>query len=69
MLPFIIAKDFDLRYVCNCTLYSSRECVRILDLRVQVHHGELWVSKQRVQAESDSDGQNNFEPVAYSVAL
>ena len=25
-----------------------RECVRILDLRVQVHPGELWVSKQRV---------------------
>ena len=26
-----------------------KECVRILDLRVQVHPGELWVSKQRVQ--------------------
>ena len=26
----------------------SRECVRNLDLRVQVHPGELWVSKQRV---------------------
>ena len=25
-----------------------RECVRILDLRVQVHPGELLVSKQRV---------------------
>ena len=25
-----------------------RECIRILDLRVQVHPGELWVSKQRV---------------------
>ena len=25
-----------------------RECVRILDLRVQVHPGELWVAKQRV---------------------
>ena len=25
-----------------------KECVRILDLRVQVHPGELWVSKQRV---------------------
>ena len=25
-----------------------RECVRNLDLRVQVHPGELWVSKQRV---------------------
>ena len=33
--------------------YSSvpnrrKECVRNLDLRVQVHPGELWVSKQRV---------------------
>ena len=26
----------------------SRECVRNLDLRVQVHPGELWVSKQQV---------------------
>ena len=25
-----------------------RECVRNLDLRVQVHPGEVWVSKQRV---------------------
>ena len=25
-----------------------RECVRNLDLRVQVHPGELWFSKQRV---------------------
>ena len=25
-----------------------RECVRNLELRVQVHPGELWVSKQRV---------------------
>ena len=27
---------------------TRRECVRNLDLRVQVHLGELWVSKQRV---------------------
>ena len=26
----------------------TRECVRNLDLRVQVHPGGLWVSKQRV---------------------
>ena len=26
----------------------DRECVRNLDLRVQVHPGELWISKQRV---------------------
>ena len=28
--------------------WTNRECVRNLDLRVQVHPGELWVSKQRV---------------------
>ena len=28
--------------------FTIRECVRNLDLRVQVHPGELWVSKQRV---------------------
>ena len=33
----------------NSVFYGlGRECVRILDLRVQVHPGELWVSKQRV---------------------
>ena len=32
-------------HAIQCTL---RECVRNLDLRVQVHPGELWVSKQRV---------------------
>ena len=26
----------------------GRECIRNLDLRVQMHPGELWVSKQRV---------------------
>ena len=30
------------------SLANHRECVRNLDLRVQVHLGELWVSKQRV---------------------
>ena len=29
-------------------LWHVRECVRNLDLRVQVHPGELWISKQRV---------------------
>ena len=33
-------------YLCNTQVL--RECVRNLDLRVQVHPGELWVSKQRV---------------------
>ena len=28
--------------------FRFRECVRNLDLRVQVHPEELWVSKQRV---------------------
>ena len=27
---------------------KGKECVRNLDLRVQVHPGELWVSKERV---------------------
>ena len=31
--------------LANCKV---RECVRILNLRVQVHPGELCVSKQRV---------------------
>ena len=29
-------------------MWLNRECVRILDLRVQVHPVELMVSKQRV---------------------
>ena len=28
--------------------WPYRECVRNLDLRVQVHPGELWISKQQV---------------------
>ena len=32
----------------------SRECVRNLDLRVQMHPGELWVSKQRVHIELEA---------------
>ena len=30
----------------NVTFF--RECVRNLDLRVQVHPGDFWISKQRV---------------------
>ena len=30
------------------SMQGPKECVRILDLRVQVHPGELWISKQRV---------------------
>ena len=29
-------------------IFKYRECVRNLDLQVQVHPGELWFSKQRV---------------------
>ena len=32
----------------NWKVAHIRECVRILDLRVQLQPGELWVSKQRV---------------------
>ena len=34
-------------YITNYT-YNIRECVRNLNLRVQVHPGELWFSKQQV---------------------
>ena len=34
------------KYLKKCL--DNRECVRNLDLRVQVHPGELWVSKQWV---------------------
>ena len=32
----------------------SRECIRNLDLQVQVHPGELWVSKQGVHIELEA---------------
>ena len=35
-------------YLGSFSLVSVRECVRNLDMRVQVHSGELWISKQRV---------------------
>ena len=34
--------------------FIYRECVRILDLRVQVHPGEIWVSKQRLHIVSEA---------------
>ena len=37
-----------LLFLIGLPLLPFRECVRILDLRVQMHPGELWVSKQRV---------------------
>ena len=41
---------FDIGIDQLLSLFSSifRECIRNLDLRVQVHPGELWVSKQWV---------------------
>ena len=43
-------KPQDVKLANSMALHISicRECGRILDLRVQVHPGELWVSKQRV---------------------
>ena len=35
-------------FLCENKSLPYRECVRNLDLRVQVHPEELWVSKQRV---------------------
>ena len=34
----------DLSVVCTHSCWGYRECVGNLDLRVQVHPGELWVS-------------------------
>ena len=36
----------------------TRECVRNLDLQVQVHPGELWVSKQWVHIQNKKDLKN-----------
>ena len=53
---FTFLKGMYLMYRDNWSLISIqnnkhvdyRECVRNLDLRVQVHPEELWISKQRV---------------------
>ena len=37
--------DSELKKITNG---KFQECVRNLDLQVQVHPGELWVSKERV---------------------
>ena len=47
-MPFQNPFKIHFYYVLQFPLTHARECVRILDLRVQVHPGELWVSKQRV---------------------
>ena len=44
----IVEMDFERILKRHYFLFISRECVGILDLWVQVHPGELWVSKQRV---------------------
>ena len=50
-----------------------KECVRILDLRVQVHPGELWVSKQRVhivlEASKSAGAKSNVQKICRSVHL
>ena len=40
--------SFIISFVASQIVIITRECVRNLDLRVQVHPGELRVSKQRV---------------------
>ena len=40
--------DFERILKRHYFLFTSRKCVGILDLWVQVHPGELWVSKQRM---------------------
>ena len=54
--------------VPNKAMY--RECVIILDLRVQVHPGELWVSKKRVHIvleASKSAGAKGDVPKIYGL--
>ena len=50
-----------------------RECVRNLDLRVQVHPGELWVSKQRVhivlEASKSADAKGDVPKICGFVHL
>ena len=48
VFPRIVSAETILFWNLKCDHYSSRECVRNLDLRVQVHPGELWISKHRV---------------------
>ena len=44
----IVQKSLKHMFYSGLVLVYYRECVRNLDLRVQVHPGELWVSKKRV---------------------
>ena len=53
LLKFALHKVSDKVEPSKCktsrkSAYLPRECVRILDMRVLVHPGVLWVSKQRV---------------------
>ena len=52
--------------------FIYRECVRILDLRVQVHPVEIWVSKQWVHIlleASKSAGAKGDVPKIYGFVL
>ena len=43
----ILTRDWSPKFETGLNIIC-RECVRNLDLRLQVHPGVLWVSKQRV---------------------
>ena len=43
-------------------IWCYRECVRNLNLQVQVHPGELWFSKQRALEASKSAGAKGDVP-------
>ena len=50
------------------SLNYVKECVRILDLRVQVHPGELWVSKQRVRIVLEAGAKGDVPKVCAPTA-
>ena len=47
-MKFVCGSSNVVGIICPPVGIGFRECVRNLDLRVQVHPGELWVSKQWV---------------------
>ena len=59
------AEKMHKRTSISLKMVEVRECVRNLDLRVKVHPGKLWVSKQRVHIvleASKSAGANSDVP-------
>ena len=59
ILFMILTRPFPLNlsfyyFIRSEYVVDSRECVRNLNLRVQVHPGELWISKQRVHIVLDA---------------